>query len=114
MAFKYPELPQELYWTELEEHIRLLMIEYDKNLRKWHNKKNKTAAQRCRKACMELAKLLHKKRRVLLCDMIEHGHRAHQDWVNHEKYNKELYEEDVFITEKRLQELKRGGLLKDA
>ena len=111
MAYKYPELPKELYWDDLEEDIRTLMVEYDKNLRKWHNKKNRAAAQRCRKACLALMKLLHKKRRVLLCAMIEEGHRAHQVWVKNEKYNAELYHEDEWDVAKRKQDLAKKGLL---
>ena len=111
MAYKYPEIPKELYWDDVEEDIRTLMVQYDKNLRVWHNKKNKAAAQRCRKACLELIKLLTLKRRQLMCDMIEQGYRAHQSWVYQEKYNKEIWEDDEYTREKRLQDLKRKGLI---
>lgn len=114
MAYKYPELPKELYWDDLEEDIRTLMVEYDKNLRKWHDKKNRAAAQRCRKACIELIHLLHKKRKILLCDMIDRGHRSHQSWVYQEKYNKEIWEDDEFTRERRLQHLRKRGLIPDA
>jgi len=73
MAYKYPEIPKEVYWDDLEEDIRTLMVEYDKNLRKWHDKKNRAAAQRCRKACIELIHLLHTKRKQLVARQEKQG-----------------------------------------
>jgi hypothetical protein len=111
MAYKYPELPKEVYWDDLEENIRTLMVEYDVNLRKWHNKKNRAACQRARKALINMIALFKEKRKELLTDMIFLGHRKHQSWVYAEKYKKEIWEDNQHTRELNLKKLKKEGLI---